>query len=415
MKKMLCFIISMLIALSFSISTNAVTFDDTVILTLTGSHSEDDLFYDDFYYHILDDGTAEITAYVGKEDLTIPEQINGVVVTSFNVTDGVENLKSITLSEYTVAFKVPTYYQVVFGSLEYIYVDNNNPKYYSKDGILFSKGTDYDSVVAYPQCNPTKVFSLPEGNPECWFGAVRCKYLEEVRIPASITSIPYFNSFVYAEYLKRIVVDENNPSYCDIDGVLYSKDKKTLIRYPRGKTDSTYVFPDEIEAFNELAIWGNPYLINLTIPDNITSLRLAISSCENLREITIPKSVTEIRSLGWNYADPGGHGTYTKNDDLVIKGYTYSVAESYARDEGFQFVSIGKADKLLGDADGDDSVTILDATVIQRHLASIPTAVYIEAAADADQDGSVTIIDATAIQRWLVQLPTNENIGKVMV
>lgn len=48
-------------------------------------------------------------------------------------------------------------------------------------------------------------------------------------------------------------------------------------------------------------------------------------------------------------------------------------------------------------------------------VAEIPTAVYIEAAADADQDGSVTIIDATAIQRWLVQLPSNENIGKVMV
>ena len=416
MKKMLCFIMSMIIVLSFSISTNAVDFDDTEMFTMTGSYSEDDLFCDNFYYHILDDGTTEITAYVGKKDnLIIPERINGVVVTSFNVTDGVDNLKSITLSEFTSAFKVPTYYGVVFGSLENIFVDNNNPKYYSKDGILFSKGTYYDSVVAYPQCNQTKVFALPEGNPECWFGAVGCKYLEEVRIPASITAIPYFNSFVYAEYLKRIVVDENNLSYCDIDGVLYSKDKKNLIRYPRGKTDTTYEFPDEIEAFSEMAIWGNPYLMSLTIPDNITSLRLAIYSCENLKEITIPKSVNEIRGIGWNCADPGGHGTYTKNEDLVIKGYTNSVAESYAREEEFQFVGIGKANKLLGDTDGDNSVTILDATVIQRHLAEIPTAVYIEAAADADHDGQVTILDATAIQRWLAGLPVYEGIGKIFV
>ena len=239
--------------------------------------------------------------------------------------------------------------------------------------------------------------------------------MEEVRIPASVTTIPYYNSFVYAEYLKRIVVDENNPSYCDIDGVLYSKDKKTLIRYPRGKADTTYVFPDEIEAFNEMAIWGNPYLTSLTIPDNITSLRFAVYSCENLKEITIPKSVNEIRGIGWNCTDPGGHGTYMKNEHLVIKGYTNSVAESYARDEGFQFVSIGKIDKLLGDADGDDSVTIVDATVIQRHLAEIPTAVYIEAAADADQDGQVTIIDATCIQRWLAELPTHEGIGEIFV
>ena len=98
---------------------------------------------------------------------------------------------------------------------------------------------------------------------------------------------------------------------------------------------------------------------------------------------------------------------------MTIRGYSGTVAESYARDNGFTFVSLGKVDRLLGDSDGDDSVTIVDATVIQRHLAEIPTAVYIEAAADADQDGEVTIIDATAIQRWLAELPTHEGIGEI--
>ena len=67
---------------------------------------------------------------------------------------------------------------------------------------------------------------------------------------------------------------------------------------------------------------------------------------------------------------------------------------------------------ILGDVDGDGVVAILDATAIQRHLASIPSASYNEKAADADGDGSVTILDATAIQRHLAQLLTNENIGK---
>ena len=66
----------------------------------------------------------------------------------------------------------------------------------------------------------------------------------------------------------------------------------------------------------------------------------------------------------------------------------------------------------LGDVDGDDEVTIIDATCIQRKLASIATAKFVEAAADTDKDGELTIIDATVIQRWLAQLPTNENIGK---
>ena len=67
---------------------------------------------------------------------------------------------------------------------------------------------------------------------------------------------------------------------------------------------------------------------------------------------------------------------------------------------------------ILGDVDGDDEVTIIDATCIQRKLASIATAKFVEAAADADGDGELSIIDATVIQRWLSQLPSNENIGK---
>lgn len=67
---------------------------------------------------------------------------------------------------------------------------------------------------------------------------------------------------------------------------------------------------------------------------------------------------------------------------------------------------------FLGDVDGDGEVTIIDVTCIQRKLASIATANFVEEAADADEDGDLTIRDATVIQRWLAQLPSNENIGK---
>ena len=69
---------------------------------------------------------------------------------------------------------------------------------------------------------------------------------------------------------------------------------------------------------------------------------------------------------------------------------------------------------ILGDTDGDGEVTILDATAIQRHLASLPTRAYNEKAADADGDKEVTILDATAIQRHLASLPTNERIGALI-
>ena len=72
----------------------------------------------------------------------------------------------------------------------------------------------------------------------------------------------------------------------------------------------------------------------------------------------------------------------------------------------FDLDRIGGGSLPIGDADMDGEVTILDATDIQRHLASLPTESFDETAADADGDGEITILDATDIQRYLAGLPT---------
>lgn len=54
---------------------------------------------------------------------------------------------------------------------------------------------------------------------------------------------------------------------------------------------------------------------------------------------------------------------------------------------------------IKGDADGDGEVSVIDATVIQRHEASIATGAFYKPLADVDGDSDVSIIDATLIQR----------------
>ena len=101
-------------------------------------------------------------------------------------------------------------------------------------------------------------------------------------------------------------------------------------------------------------------------------------------------------------------------EDTFIIAYSVKdgMQESYTA--GFNyFVPAPAVDVLLGDVDGDGTVTIIDATYIQRKLASIPIPFEInETIADTDDDGSITILDATFIQRWLASLPANDNIGK---
>lgn len=67
---------------------------------------------------------------------------------------------------------------------------------------------------------------------------------------------------------------------------------------------------------------------------------------------------------------------------------------------------------IVGDVDGDQTVTIFDATFLQRHLLGIELPfTYNALTADADEDGDVTIIDATNIQRWLLDTGNRLNIG----
>ena len=67
---------------------------------------------------------------------------------------------------------------------------------------------------------------------------------------------------------------------------------------------------------------------------------------------------------------------------------------------------------LLGDADGDEEVSILDATVIQRYLADMEVISFYEIPADVDGDGEPSISDVTCIQRWLADIYVPYAVGE---
>ena len=50
-------------------------------------------------------------------------------------------------------------------------------------------------------------------------------------------------------------MDENNTKYCDIDGVLFSKDKKQLLCYPSEKNGESYTIPSGTENVISLAFF----------------------------------------------------------------------------------------------------------------------------------------------------------------
>ena len=107
--------------------------------------------------------------------------------------------------------------------------------------------------------------------------------LTTVTIPSSVMDIGS-GAFVSSP-LTSIVVDEDNPSYSDIDGVLFNKDKIVLVAYPCGKTGA-YTIPNSVTTIDESAFLYTR-LTSLTIPNSVTINKNLFSECRELTSISV--------------------------------------------------------------------------------------------------------------------------------
>jgi hypothetical protein len=90
-------------------------------------------------------------------------------------------------------------------------------------------------------------------------------------------------------------VDKDNPSYCDIDGVLFSKDKTTIIQFPMESPIRCCTLPDTVSNIYECAFFDCKHLEKISLPESVTHIDgYAFNGCTNLKEINIPSNVQYI-------------------------------------------------------------------------------------------------------------------------
>ena len=120
---------------------------------------------------------------------------------------------------------------------------------------------------------PNSVTSI--GDYAFWY----CSSLTSVTIGNSVTSIGDY-AFNYCSSLTSINVADDNPNYCSMDGVLFNKDKTTLIQYPGGK-QGAYIIPNSVTSVGDWAFSYCKSLTSVTIPKSVTSIGLTAFACDD--------------------------------------------------------------------------------------------------------------------------------------
>ncbi len=272
----------------------------------------------DYIYDPNEAGDAVVTGYMGGGgDVVIPGTLNGCTVTgiasyAFAATADQDYANSVT------AITVPDSVQAIgFGAfsgenLTNIYVDEGNTNYRDVDGILFT--ADGKVLHQYPSGRTDSTYTIPETVQTiemCAFHHANaltsmeipatvegighsafyaCENLETVRIGSGTVVI---DSCVFiGEKLTDIYVDDANEYYCDVDGILFSKDMTELIQYPAGRTDTFYSIPDTVMSVANSAFRNCGSLTEIEIPRSVSVIDDdAFRGCIGLTEIVLPRGL----------------------------------------------------------------------------------------------------------------------------
>ncbi len=196
-------------------------------------------------------------------------------------------------------------------------VDADNPRYMSSDGIttqqglLLSKDGIEASVVA-GLIGITGSLTIPEkitddgteytvtSIGESAF--IHCSGITgTIGIPASVTFIGESAFFICGGSGFDVAAD--NANYSSANGLLLSKDGKTLIAGLTGMED--VIIPDTVEIIGDSAFSSCDSIVSLDIPASVTTIGWhAFAECSSITSLTIPDSVETIESFA--FADCSG-------------------------------------------------------------------------------------------------------------
>lgn len=166
------------------------------------------------------------------------------------------------------------------------------------------------------------------------FTIVSDEYVEFIHIGKDVKYISD-SAFYYCKQLRAVFIDEENPYFTSLDGVLYTKDMKTLILHPIlnglwqqeeeiSETKDTYVIPDGVENIGSFSFYKNTDLVHLTLPSSLKTIGdMSFFGCGNMWTVWLPEGLESIGADAFSYCGSISPVLYVPSTIKSIDDYAF--------------------------------------------------------------------------------------------
>ena len=128
-----------------------------------------------------------------------------------------------------------------------------------------------------------RIFYALEGN----------RTVTQIVIPESVKRIES-GAFLDCRALQAVAVHPDNTEFCDMDGVLFNKDKTELICFPADR-GGAYSVPNGVIIIRWGAFYGCKELTQVSFPESLKKIEgAAFSGCNKISNLCLPESLKTI-------------------------------------------------------------------------------------------------------------------------
>ncbi len=170
-------------------------------------------------------------------------------------------------------------------------------------GITFNSSITRIGTWAFGYCSGLTDLSIPAGVVSIGDSAFQnCSNLTSISIPESVNSIGS-SVFWNCGNLQNILINENNLFYSSESGVIYNKDKSTVISCIQSKLGSV-IIPSSVSIIENYAYYNCSGITEIALTSNIVSIGdSAFENCYLLNNITIPSSVATVGNRAFKHCN----------------------------------------------------------------------------------------------------------------